>query len=102
MLIVFDDVVSSLKSFTNPAFVDLFYNRRHLLKEGTISLIVSGQKWTLVPTFIRQSFNMLIVFSVAKGQTDGLLHDVSIDIPKKIFAQLVQSLKTFEFLYFNL
>lgn len=69
MLIIFDDVVSSLKGSTNDKrFVELFYNRRHLLSNGVISLIVSGQKWNLVPTFIRTAYTSLLMFNIAKAQ----------------------------------
>lgn len=63
-----DDVVSSMKNFNHPDFIAIFYNRRHLLTEGTISFIVTTQKWNLIPTFIRVAFNMIVLFPLAKIQ----------------------------------
>lgn len=71
MLIVMDDVISSLKGSNNDkTFIDLFYNRRHLLNKGTISFILSGQKWNLVPTFIRSAYTSMILFPLAKPQAE--------------------------------
>ena len=44
----------------------LFYNRRHLLNNGTISIIVTSQKWTSFPKFLRTCLNGLIIFGTNK------------------------------------
>jgi hypothetical protein len=67
MLIVFDDVISQLKeSNISHRLQQLFYNRRHLLANGTISILVTSQKWTSFPKFMRTCLNGLIVFGTNK------------------------------------
>ena len=70
MLIVFDDIISSMKASgsSNSQFIDLFFNRRHLLTSGTINIIVTAQKWNMLPMFIRTVLNMLIIFSLSRQQ----------------------------------
>lgn len=72
MLIIFDDVISSLKN-SDSSLTDLFYNRRHLLEHGVISIILTSQKWTLVPHSIRSVLNMIIAYPLPKVQLDGVL-----------------------------
>lgn len=73
-----DDVVSTLKSFNHPDFINLFFNRRHILTDGTICIIVTTQKWNLIPTFIRILFNMIIIFPLAKVQLETLTKEIHI------------------------
>lgn len=73
MLIIFDDVLGAMKGSSSPDFIDLFYNRRHLLTDGTVSIIVTGQKWNLIPTFVRQAINMLFLFPLAKAQLETII-----------------------------
>jgi hypothetical protein len=69
MLIIFDDAVAHIKTLANhPDFISLFYNRRHLLHNGTVSFIVTTQKWNLLPTFIRSACNMLVLFPLSSHQ----------------------------------
>jgi hypothetical protein len=68
MLIVMDDIVSQIKGNNSPKFVDLFYNRRHRLSDGVINIIVTSQKWNMIPPFIRTILNMVISFPLAKQQ----------------------------------
>jgi hypothetical protein len=85
MLIVFDDVISEMKALAgNQAFVKLFYNRRHLLEKGTISIIILGQKWNMVPTFIRHAYTFLITFPVARPQVQDMLRDIAIKYSPKV------------------
>ena len=66
-----DDVISSLKgSASDKSFIDLFYNRRHILRAGTISFLISGQKWNLVPTFIRSAYTSMFLFPLSKPQAE--------------------------------
>lgn len=68
MLVIMDDVVSTLKSNNSHRLIDLFYNRRHLLKNGCISILVTSQKWNMMPVYIRSGMNMVFLYSMSKQQ----------------------------------
>jgi hypothetical protein len=54
LLIVFDDLSPQIRVVAgNPLFVSLIFNRRHLIIDGTISLIFVSQKYTQLPPLIR-------------------------------------------------
>lgn len=72
MLIVMDDIISQLKGNHDSRLIDLFYNRRHLLKKGPISIILTAQKWNMLPVYMRSGINMLFVYSLSKQQADSL------------------------------
>lgn len=62
MLIVMDDIISQIpKSHPNP-LQTLFYNRRHLLKDGCISIIFTTQKYTTTPKWLRDCTTGIFVF----------------------------------------
>lgn len=69
MLIVMDDVLSYLKGNQSPLLIDLFYNRRHLLTEGCINILVTSQKWNMLPVYIRTGVNMLFIYPISKQQS---------------------------------
>lgn len=69
MLIIMDDVLSSLKNNQNVRLVDLFYNRRHLLSHGCVNIIVTAQKWNMIPVFARSGMNMLFAYPMSKQQS---------------------------------
>lgn len=63
MLFVFDDVIGSIKKSENdPRIAELFMNRRHLIFNGTVSIIVVSQKYTLVPARIRSTASWIVLF----------------------------------------
>ena len=43
------------------------YNRRHILPNGTISFIITTQKYTSVPTWLRVICNQLITFKTNRA-----------------------------------
>jgi hypothetical protein len=102
MLIIMDDVVSQIKGNNSPAFVELFYNRRHRLQNGIINIIVTSQKWNMVPPFIRTILNMVISFPLAKQQQLVMCNEVSLRIDRKTLMALFSALTKHEFLYLNL
>ena len=42
MLVIFDDLVSEINKNDDPRLTSLIFNRRHLLKKGTISIIMTS------------------------------------------------------------
>lgn len=69
MLIIMDDVLSQLKGNHDVKLIDLFYNRRHLLKKGCISIVVTSQKWNMLPVYVRSGMNMIFLYALSKQQS---------------------------------
>jgi len=66
VLFIFDDIISDLyNSRYSKEIMDFIFNRRHLLKEnGMISIILTSQKYTRIPTEIRSCSNVVIFFKL--------------------------------------
>lgn len=66
ILFILDDVISDL--YTNrysKDIMDFIFNRRHLLKgKGMISMVLTSQKFTRIPTEIRSCSNLIIFFKL--------------------------------------
>ena len=81
ILFIFDDIISDLyNSRYTKEIMDFIFNRRHLLNEkGMISIILTSQKYTRIPTEIRTCSNVAIFFklnnSCIKKIYDDLIYD---------------------------
>jgi hypothetical protein len=65
ILVVLDDVVGSVKKAEfDPRLSQLVMNRRHIIFNGTISIIMVTQKYTLIPSRVRSNANWLILFQL--------------------------------------
>lgn len=64
VLFVFDDLLANFKEAkTDTKLMQFFYNRRHLLKYGIeISIIMSAQRYMVIPINYRACFSDLILF----------------------------------------
>lgn len=63
LLFILDDVIADLfKNRHSKEIMDFIFNRRHLLKNGMISIILTSQKYSFVPTCIRSNITMLMTF----------------------------------------
>jgi hypothetical protein len=79
VLFVFDDVLSDLhKQARSKEIMDFIFNRRHLLLNGMISILISilflmaaSQKYNYIPTTIRSNLTILIAFKL--NQSDWKL-----------------------------
>jgi hypothetical protein len=66
VLIVFDDMISSIKKAErDPFFRDLVFNRRKMFSDIGISIIVLTQRYILIPTFLRMNLNLGIMFNIS-------------------------------------
>lgn len=59
LLFILDDVISDLFKQCKD-IMDFIFNRRHLLKNGMISIILTSQKYSFVPTCIRSNITLLM------------------------------------------
>jgi hypothetical protein len=67
VLLIFDDVISDIKKQQyNPALTSLLFNRRHLLRDGTISILITSQKYIVCPPRVRSTLTSVIFFGVSK------------------------------------
>lgn len=77
VLLVLDDVVSSIKKAEyDPRLSQLIMNRRHLIFNGTISIIIVSQKYTLIPVRLRSNANWLILFQLNPIDFENIYKDV--------------------------
>lgn len=66
ILIIIDDNVAKVKEVERKAATSkLFFNRRHMLWNGTISLILVSQKYTMVPARYRSCFTHLAIYTTS-------------------------------------
>lgn len=101
LLIIFDDFISEMKKEAiNPLFTKLFYNRRHLLKNGCISFIITAQKFTITPFQIRPCINSLILFRLNNSEYNSIKKDICSWIETNVFSKSLSN--EYDFLLINL
>jgi hypothetical protein len=65
ILIIIDDQILQLRKLQNdPDFLKFFYNRRKLIPKGTISFIITGQKYITFPPSIRSILTGLVHYRI--------------------------------------
>ena len=76
VLLILDDVVGPIKALQNdPYLAQLFFNRRHLIANGTVSIILVTQKYTMIPARIRSNASWLILFRLNPLDFDNVYSD---------------------------
>ena len=67
VLFIFDDVIGEIrKEQYNPAVKKLFFNRRHLIKDGSLSLITTTQRYMVAPPVLRTALTSMYIFKINK------------------------------------
>lgn len=65
VLFIFDDLISELyKNSKSKEIMDFIFNRRHILKNGMISIIITSQKYKIIPPIIRSNITVFIFFKL--------------------------------------
>ena len=59
-------IAKLLKNSRSEDIMSFIFNRRHLLKNGMISIILTTQKYIFTPTAIRSNITFLISFKLNK------------------------------------
>jgi hypothetical protein len=81
VLFIIDDMISSLyKNRYSKELLCFIFNRRHLLKKGMISIILTSQKYSLIPTSIRSNINLLFMFRLNNIDIYNIKKDIIFDI----------------------
>lgn len=79
VLFILDDVVGDIKKRENDVdLIALFFNRRHLISNGTVSIMMVTQKYTLIPARIRSAANWLVLFRLNPIDFENVYRDVII------------------------
>lgn len=65
VLFIFDDVISEIyKTSKSKEILDFIFNRRHILENGMISILITSQKYKMIPTTIRSNITLLFAFKL--------------------------------------
>lgn len=106
VLIIIDDFIAMLgKKGTREAFMHLVYNRRKLIPNGTISFLVTGQKYIILPPAWRSVLTGLIVFPVQGNDWNTIAREnIFIDNTRLIKELILRHWKQdkHNFVYINL
>lgn len=88
-LIVLDDVTSHLMATQNSGVLgEMSYESRH----HGVSLILLTQKWTNVPTGLRENLSGAVIWGCAQRQVQAIAHDLNrFDNPSTFFKMLKQA-----------
>lgn len=83
ILFLFDDVVSDIYTNKNQKeIIDFFFNRRHLLSNGMVSIIVTTQKYRTIPNTLRVTCNFIVIFKLARPELKAVKEEVIFDVPE--------------------
>ena len=103
LLFILDDVIADLfKNRQCKDIMDFIFNRRHLLKNGMISIILTSQKYSFVPTCIRSNITILMTFILnnidfEKIRKEVIFDDVTFELAKNVIFKGDKSNKAFMF-----
>ena len=90
VLFILDDCISEIKALEkDPVIINLFFNRRHLLWNGTISIIITTQKYTMVPAKFRSCFTDLVFFNLSPFDIDKIFEDSIVKYTKAEWKTIV-------------
>ena len=105
ILLVLDDVIGEIKKAQNdPKLMKIFFNRRHLIPgDGTVSILITSQKYMVCPTRIRSCLTALILFKLNPSDWRKVQEEC-LQINKGEQGILIKNsyTKPFDFLYIRL
>ena len=71
VLFILDDVIGSVNSSRHSeSLMSFVFNRRHIINNGMVSIIITTQKFNVLPTCLRAVMNVLILFSAIKREIE--------------------------------
>lgn len=90
-MLVLDDVVSEIKrNEFNELLTQLFFNRRHVIKNGVLSIILVSQKYTMIPAKLRSNANWLVLFRLNPMDFETVYRDAVL-LDKEKWQKLVET-----------
>lgn len=90
-LIILDDCIADIKEKHKDRRLEkLFFNRRHIMDNGIISLIITSQKYTMLPAKYRSNINFLIGFQINPSDCKKICEELIVTIEKSRFNTLLK------------
>lgn len=90
VLFILDDCISEIKTLEkDPIIINLFFNRRHLLWSGVISVMITTQKYTMIPAKFRSCFTDLVFFNLSPFDIDKIFEDSIVKYTKAEWKSIV-------------
>jgi hypothetical protein len=103
VLLIIDDFISEVKEQNkNPQLVSTFFNRRHLLWNGKLNIILTSQKYTMMPAKFRSCMTDLVLYTLSPFDLQKIFEESIVVFTKKIWEEKIQILYTGEFKYIHL
>lgn len=77
VLFIFDDLIGDLhKNNENEKFLNLLFNRRHIIKNGLLSFIFITQRYLIIPTNLRTCISVILFFRLTEKDYKQLKSDL--------------------------
>ena len=93
VLLILDDVVSDMKDHEkDPRLISLFFNRRHLLWNGNVSIMITTQKYTMIPARFRSCITDIIIFNLSPFDTKKVFEESILKYTKREWEQAVSKI----------
>lgn len=107
ILFLIDDSIMPIKELgNNRKFVGLLYNRRHYLEKGTVSFMISTQKYKTCPPRLRPVLTGLLVWSQRGNDMDHIFSEcITSRNPRNVTERLIEehwASNKHNFIYINL
>ena len=106
ILVVIDDLVSSLCEKSRDKFLStLVFNRRHMLSNAVISIIITTQKFTTCPARLRSVANGVFMFDICKSELTSVRNElffISKSQLEEIYHQAFDKPREHNFIYVRL
>lgn len=101
VLFIFDDMIGDLhKHNENDKFLNLLFNRRHIINNGFLSFIFITQRYLVIPTNLRTCVSTIIFFKLTEKDYKQLKSDLIGYVDFNKISKLIQN--DFDFIYINL
>ena len=95
VLLIFDDCVSEMRTLEGkPDFTKLFYNRRHITPNVCLSIFLTSQYWTKIPSAIRAMCSGTFIFSINQSEWTKMVKELPLGENSSTLKTAIQSLQT--------
>lgn len=104
VLFILDDVISQVKdAVKDETFISFFLNRRHILWNGNVSIILTSQKYTMIPAKLRSSINWIVMFKMNPLDLEIIRTEAVFNLTKKEWNMAFKSMfeKEYGFVQFD-
>lgn len=91
VLLIIDDCIAEVKDkLKDTKIASLFFNRRHLLwGEGKISIVITSQKYTMIPARFRSCITNLLLFSISPFDMQKIFEESIIKYSKAAWTEAI-------------